>query len=295
MKILPGTYAEKFTPKNSGNANAYITYTADLGSVILDGTGVSLSTDYKGDGLVQIQGKSYIKVQNLTLQNASVNCVNISEDTSGLNLTYIEISALTIQNCNNVGIRARYSDHVLVEGNRINHISYSSGIGVWWSTNATVEQNTITNAHYYHECQGAYDEALTISNTANFEVMNNTLDNTEANPPGFCSNAEKLGIDVKESSQNGVVYQNAVHHMNAAGIYVDGWHAGANGTATLNHINIYQNLVTDGGGMIVGCEQSDGVVEYINLYDNLVLNSSFFWNSSAWGLWGWLAKEHQYI
>ena len=275
VKILPGTYVAKFTPKNSGKAGALITYTADPGTVILDGSGVTMSGDANGDGLVQIQGKSYIKVQNLTLRNASVNCVNISPNTSGTRPTYIEISSLTLQNCNKVGIRVRSTDHLLLKDNSINHVNYSSGIGVWWSSDVTVDHNFITNAHFYHECQGAYDEALTISYTNRFEVKNNTLDNTEANPSGFCSGSEKLGIDVKESSQNGLVHHNTVRHMNAAGIYVDAWHAGGSGTPTLNHIDIYQNLVSDGGGIIVGAEQPDGVVEYINIYNNLILNSLF--------------------
>ncbi|HSQ18098.1 MAG TPA: right-handed parallel beta-helix repeat-containing protein, partial [Anaerolineales bacterium] len=275
VKILPGTYYEKFAPLNSGVAGAYITYTADPGMVVLDGTGVSLSTDVQGDGLVQILGKSYIKVQNLTLRDASVNCVNISDNSSGTDSAYIEITALNIQNCNNVGIRVRNSNHLLLKDNIINHINYSSGIGVWWSSNVIVDHNTITNAHYYHECQGAYDEALTISGSSYFEVKNNTLDNTEAPPPGFCTTAEKLGIDVKESSQYGQVHHNTVSHMTAAGIYVDGWHAGANGTPSLNHVDIYQNRVAEGGGITVGCEQADGVVEYINIYNNLLVNTSF--------------------
>jgi hypothetical protein len=283
LKILPGTYYEKFTPRNSGTPNAYITYTADPGTVIIDGSGVPLS-DSNGDGLVQIQGKSYIKVQNLTIRNSTVNCVNIISY-SGIKSSFIEITGLNIQNCNDVGIRVNSADHMVLKDNLINHINYSSGIGVWWSTYVTVDHNTITNAHYYHECQGAYDEALTISGVNHFEVMNNTLDNTEDNPEGFCSNTEKLGIDVKESSQNGLVHHNTVRHMTAAGIYVDGWHAGANGTATLNHINIYQNRVVDGGGITVGDEQSDGVVEYINIYNNLVLNASFAGIEvrAAWG------------
>jgi hypothetical protein len=126
-----------------------------------------------------------------------------------------------------------------------------------------------------HECQGAYDEALTISGTKNFEVMYNTIYNTEPNPVGFCTGSEKLGIDVKESSENGRVHHNNVRHMTAGGIYVDGWKAGSNGTPTLNHIDIYNNYVSDGGGIIVGCEQSVGVVEYINIYNNLVVNAWF--------------------
>ncbi|HSM24823.1 MAG TPA: DUF1565 domain-containing protein, partial [Anaerolineaceae bacterium] len=42
VKILPGTYKEKLIPKNSGTSNAYIIYTADPGTVILDGSGVDM-------------------------------------------------------------------------------------------------------------------------------------------------------------------------------------------------------------------------------------------------------------
>lgn len=285
VKILPGTYYEKFAPVNSGTSGAYILYTADPGTVVLDGSGVAMSTDSKGDGLVQILGKSYIKVENLTLRNASVNCVNISNNSSGTAAAFIEINGLTIQNCNKVGIRARFANNLVFKNNQINHINYSSGIGVWWSSDVLVDHNTITNAHYYHECQGAYDEALTISASSRFEVRYNTLDNTEAKPAGFCTGSEKLGIDIKESSQNGLVHHNTVNNMNAAGIYVDGWHAGANGTATLNHIDIYQNTTSNGGGITIGCEQADGVVEYINIYNNLVLNASFA-GIQVRGAWG---------
>ena len=113
----------------------------------------------------------------------------------------------------------------------------------------------------------------------------NTLDNTEATPAGFCTGSEKLGIDIKESSQNGLVHHNTVNNMNAAGIYVDGWHAGANGTATLNHIDIYQNKTSNGGGITIGCEQADGVVEYINIYNNLVMNATFA-GIQVRGAWG---------
>jgi len=275
VKILPGTYYARFAPLNSGTASAYITYTADPGTVILDGSGVTLAADARGDGLVQILGKSYIKVQNLTLRNSTVNCVNIADNTSGTRSKYIEVTGLNIQNCKKVGIRVRFSDRLLIKDNVINHILYSSGIGVWWSTYATVDHNTITNAHYYHECQGAYDEALTISGVNYFEVKYNTLDNTEATPAGFCSGAEKLGIDVKETSQNGSVYRNTIKHMTTSSIYVDAWHAGANGTPTLNRINIYQNYVSDGGGITVSAEQADGVVEYINIYNNVLVNTAF--------------------
>jgi hypothetical protein len=127
VKILPGTYNAKFAPVNSGSANGYITYTADPGTVILDGTGVPISDDSKGDGLVQIQGKSYIRVQNLSLRDSSKNCVNISRNLAGtMRSSYIELTGLNIQNCNEAGILAfrgsrshqgqYYQPHILLLG-----------------------------------------------------------------------------------------------------------------------------------------------------------------------------------
>jgi hypothetical protein len=138
-----------------------------------------------------------------------------------------------------------------------------------------VDGNTITNAHFYHEKQGAYDEALTISSVTNFEVKNNILDNTEtlAFDPNVYG-ADKLGIDIKESSQNGNVYHNRIRNMNAGGIYIDPWHAGAGGTPTLNHINIYNNYLND-AGLTVGAEQADGICEYINIYNNIIVNAPY--------------------
>jgi hypothetical protein len=43
--------------------------------------------------------------------------------------------------------------------------------------------------------------------------------------------------------------------------------------------------VSDGGGIVVGCEQSDGVVEYINIYNNLVVNA-WFSGIQVRGTWG---------
>ncbi len=274
--LLPGTYLEKLISLKSGTNGNYITYSATPGTAILDGTNITLnSTNGKGDGLIQIIGTSYIKIQGLTVRNSSVNCVNISSDDSGVRPNSVEISNLTIQNCKKVGIKVRQGKNILIKDNSIKHTDYSSGIGIWNSEDVIVDHNIIDTPHWYHECQGAFEEGLSVSNTNRFEVKYNTLSYTEAPPIGYCSGSQRLGIDVKESSQNGSVHNNNVSNFDAAGIYVDGWHAGANGTSTLNHINIFQNYIQDSGGIKVGCEQPDGIVEYINIYNNVVINSYF--------------------
>lgn len=288
LQILSGTYFEKLTPPVSGSLNSPITYTAYPGAaVIIDGTGVTLGpADGYADGLVNIVGKSHLKITNLTVRNSGVNGINVRPNDSGLAATDIDISQNTVLNTKYSGIKVNHAQRVSIEKNTVRHTDYSSGIGVWFSDDITITGNTIDTPHWYHECQGAYDEGLTVSGVNRFEVSYNTLNYSESPPPGYCSGAQRLGIDVKESSQNGKVHHNSVKNFDAAGIYVDGWHAGAGGTtATLNHVDIFQNLTEGGGGITIGCEQSDGTVEYINIYNNLVLNS-YFSGIQVRGAWG---------
>jgi parallel beta-helix repeat protein len=264
VRITPGTYNEKVFIPASGTATAPIIYMGY--SAILVGTGIPLSTD---EGLVTVSGKNYIRIQNLTITNSTNNGISVTTTNS------IELTGNTVLNTKEVGIKLNRTTNSKVANNNINHVDYSSGIGVWNSEDIVVDNNSINTPHWYHECQGAHEEALSIANVNRFEIKNNSIDYTESKPAGYCSNAQRLGIDIKESSQNGSVYNNTIKNMDAAGIYVDGWHAGANGTPTLNHIKIYQNKTQDGGGIVVGCEQADGIVEYIDIYSNLVINSYF--------------------
>jgi hypothetical protein len=278
--IRSGIYNEKITPLNSGNINNYINYLVYPNeNVMIDGTNIILtSTDVRGDGLINIAGKSYLKFSGLTIRNSLKTCIRVDRNIVNSHNDYsnnIVLSNLNIQNCSQVGIFANYTNGLLVQNNIIDKVDYSSGIGVWNSDKAMIDNNKITNAHYFHECQGAYDEALTISNDVNFIVKNNSIDAVLPNPAGFCTYGDKLGIDIKESSQNGLVYKNSINHMSSPGIYVDGWNAGANGTLSLNHIDIYQNTLNNSVGITIADEQSDGIVEYINIYNNLILNSRF--------------------
>jgi hypothetical protein len=285
VQVMAGTYYQKFSPANSGTSTAYITYMPYPGaSVIIDGTGVPLSSSGYQEGLVQIVGKSYIRIQNFTIRNSSYHGINIRLSDSGVWSSHIDISGNTILNTSRVGIKANRSRFVTVRNNTIRHVDYSSGIGIWFSEDATVNNNIIDTPHWYHECQGGYEEGLSIASVNRFVVSYNSLDYSEAPPAGYCEGAIRLGIDVKESSQNGSVHHNTVRNFNAGGIYTDGWEAGSNGTPTLNHVNIYQNYVEE-GGIQVNCERSVGTVEYINIFNNLVVNGRFT-GIAVKGSWG---------
>jgi hypothetical protein len=277
VMITSGTYYEKVVPKNSGKEGSPITYISEPGAtVIIDGTGKSL---VYGDGLFNVVGKSYIIINGLTIRNSNQNCISLSGSSSGY-INHLTVENITAQNCSRVGILARYTKNLLIENSTINRVDYSSGIGVWRSENATINHNTILNVHYYHELQGAHEEALTISSVKNFEVKFNTVDFTLEDPySGSSYYKDRLGITVKDSCQNGKVFGNSVKHMSAKGIYIDAETAGTtiNGLLmpTLNHINVFQNKVSNGGGIAVAAEDTGGIVEYVKIYNNLVIDTSF--------------------
>ncbi|MFH1150779.1 MAG: right-handed parallel beta-helix repeat-containing protein, partial [Actinomycetota bacterium] len=279
VQILAGTYHEQVVPLNSGSPGKPITYLAAPGTAVIDGTGLTLSSGGYGEGMIQLTGKSHIVIRGLTIKNSAVHGISVTSATN------VELAENTILNTHTAAIKVNQSQNIRIRDNTIKHVLYSSGIGVWTSEHVLVDHNFIDTPHWYHECQGAHEEGLSIASVNHFEVAYNTLDYSETPPAGYCSNSQRLGIDVKESSQDGLVHHNEVRNMDAAGIYVDGWHAGANGTPTLNHINIYQNKVSSGGGIVVGCEQADGVVEHINIYNNLVMNVRFS-GIQVRGAWG---------
>ena len=67
VNIQAGTYNEKVTPSNSGNASSPITYqTYGTGTVILDGTGKSTSNT----GVFDIENKNYITLKGIQIQNS---------------------------------------------------------------------------------------------------------------------------------------------------------------------------------------------------------------------------------
>lgn len=257
--ILPGIYYEKLTP-NSGSSGNYITYTATPGTVILDGTG-------SGGSIIQIVGKNYLKIQNLTVKNSPLNGVDIQPSSSGVKSSYIEILNLNVQNSKEVGIRAVKSQNIVIKNNTINYVKYSSGIGVWTSDQVLVDHNTIVNAHVEPESNGGHEESLTIASTTNFEVSNNDI--SMNGQKGYLGNE---GIDIKEASQNGKVHHNYIHDYsgNGGGLYVDAWKAVS---PSLKNIDIYANRLSNtANGIIIGSEQG-GTAENINVYNNIVYNT----------------------
>ncbi|UCH95962.1 MAG: right-handed parallel beta-helix repeat-containing protein [Candidatus Aminicenantes bacterium] len=213
-----GTYNERVIPKNSGTAGNYITYTAYANDeVIIDGSGINLPYDW--GGLVDISGKSYIKISGLQIKNAGPND-------------------------NNPGILVDNCSYIIIENN-YTYNTTSSGIGVWDSNNITIDNNEVELA-----CNDGEQECITLDATTNFEIKNNHVHDSG---PGTIGGE---GIDAKNGCSYGKIYNNHVHDLNRLGIYVDAWENHTYDIEIYNNIvyNINGNdcytLASEAGGLL---------------------------------------------
>ena len=229
--IKAGTYPEKVVPTNSGSAGNYITYAAYPGDIVtIDGNSVSLSSGQ--DGLFNVTNKSYITVSGLRIINAGPQF-------------------------NSNGILVDSSSYITIEKNYTYNTS-SSGIGVWLSDNITIDGNEVELA-----CNGGEQECITVAGTAIFEIKNNHVHH---DGPAMIGGE---GIDAKDGSSNGKIYNNYVHHINGrVGIYVESWDK-----HTYN-IEVFQNKVHDvnDDGFTVAAERG-GLLENISIYNNIAYDN----------------------
>ena len=171
---------------------------------------------------------------------------------------YIRVSGLRIMNAgpgpHNPGILVEQSNHIVIENNYVYNTS-DSGIGVWNSKNISIDNNEVEEA-----CYAGYNESISIGGTDGFEVKRNHV-----------YHSQKEGIDVKDGSSNGRVFNNHVHHTEAVGIYVDAWDK-----HTYN-IEVFENIVhdiADSNGLSLASE-SGGKLENIRIYNNIAYHNRY--------------------
>jgi len=230
--IRAGTYQERVIPQNPGSAGNYIVYAPYPGhTVTIDGADITLPQGW--GGLFDVSGKSYIKISGLRIMNAGPDL-------------------------NSTGILVDESRHIIIEGNTTYNTT-SSGIGVWGSSDITIDGNEVELA-----CNDGEQECITVAGTDSFEIKNNHV---HRGGPG--SNGGE-GIDVKDGSSNGQVFNNYVHDLNRVGIYVDAWDK-----HTYN-IEVFGNVVHDNAanGFAVASEMG-GLLENIKLYNNIAYNNKW--------------------
>jgi hypothetical protein len=228
--IKRGTYNERIVPQNSGTPGNYITYAAYTGDIVtIDGMGISLPDE---SGLFHISDKNYIKISGLRIINAGPND-------------------------NNSGILVYNSSNIIIDKN-YTYNTVSSGIAAWNSNNVIIDGNEVELA-----CNDGEQECITVAETDTFEIKNNHIHH------GGPGNHGGEGIDAKDGSTNGKIYNNHVHHLTRLGIYIDSWDKHTYG------MEVFQNTVHDiiGGDGFEVASEAGGLLENIRIYNNIAYNN----------------------
>ncbi len=256
--FAPGTYMidRPLIPANSGKAdNWLVIMAAERKTAIIDGADFlkdeesGRSASRVGKGLLHIEGVSYVRVINITVQNS--HSLGIMVGTKKKPAWFTELIACS------------------------SHGSYNSGIGLWYSRHTKVFGCEITGANDQDlrtadvaVRREAPHEALTVAGAEDFEVAYN-----------YIHHCDKEGIDVKEVSTRGVVHHNLITDMPRQGLYADSWFG------TLSDVTFHSNIVHDcEWGLAISAEGKDSYLENLRIYNNILYNnvgSGFF--ISIWG------------
>lgn len=243
-----GIWNERLVPANSGTDAAPITFTAFPGEehlAVLDLGHETGRPTY--EGIVHVDTKSYIVVENLKITRA--------ED---------------------FGVFVRASDNILIRNNLIDY-TWNSGVFVVRSRAIIVEGNDLQRVTHRNGGHPGHESISILGGTDGFEIRYNRIHNPYRNPDTGEAQS-KEGIDAKDGVANGRIYGNYVNLGNSIGIYVDAFSAYA------TNIEIFNNeLAGNSIGLAVASEQR-GTVDGVSIYNNIIHhNRRFGIRVTGWG------------
>jgi hypothetical protein len=268
VHVLPGVYTQPVTVKNSGSANARITFLSDTkwaaqikttGSTVpwttdadyIDIIGFDITSDGARDGLVNLG--SYTR----TLANHIHNIPGICDSQGGSGMTdggYTSHDNDIIGNVvNNIGssypslcqyVHAIY--HSNARGHILNNIAYDNagvGINLWHAATDTVVANNLVFNNKEHGISiGTYTENTDGKKGDNFIVANNIVIYN-----ALYGVRERIGVGSHDQFMNNIVYGNG----KAAFGDEDGDWPSASGSKDVNTITtdvLFKMYKADGNG-----------------------------------------------
>lgn len=109
-------------------------------------------------------------------------------------------------------------------------------------------------------CNDGYNECISLSQTVDFQVVNNYIHDSGPGTNGG------EGIDAKDGCQNGKIAYNRLLKIHRQGLYVDGWK-----NESCN-IEVCYNTVGFCQFGIAVCSEEGGYVHDINIHHNVIYN-----------------------
>ncbi len=235
--------------RNSGRPDGWIVFAGYPGEKpILDARTVARSSMFHGqpviqgfdNGAFQIEGVSYIRIENLSLIHSQDAGFTIRDSSN------IDLVNNTTSDTFSSGIAAWDTDH---QGKTTRNIRVIGN---------KIEKPTSWDAASPDEARSgvAPQEALSVAGAIDFEVAYNEI-----------YDSDEGGIDIKETSKQGKVHHNFVHDV-GLGIYVDAWFG------TLSEVEIFSNVVErcKTAGIALSVEQGKSISD-IDIHHNLVFNN----------------------
>lgn len=160
-------------------------------------------------------------------------------------------------NSPSAGIQGYKSKNIQIR-NCSTYNTYSSGASAWDCDSIIIDGNNIELA-----CHKGAQECISISRTNYFQVSHNEIHHTT--PEGDVAGGE--GLDCKESSHYGKVFNNHLHHLERIAMYIDSWNQ------HLSQIELYGNIIHDAMfGFGISTEQPLGQVDSVDFHHNLIYN-----------------------
>jgi len=246
--VRGGTYHERLDIQNSGEPDKYIIFMAYPGeTVIIDGTGVAIP---QLEGLINVNHQQFIRISGFQVINAGEGVANGKW---------------------NMGISVQKADHIIIDKNDVNH-TYSLGIDIGLANNyIVIDGNELSDTNF-----GDQDDEVSLGMfwfSHDLEVKNNIVHHTK-----------NEGIGVAAGPHDVRIHHNTVHHVGLGsarvGIYIDAW------TENQYNIDVYNNLVYENNGQgIVAASEGGGLLEYVNIFNNIVYDVGYDWGGIGVAPW----------
>lgn len=253
VEVSAGTYAEALKFPTSGSASAgYITLRSKAGAkVVVDGKN-SLKS---GNGLVSLDGRSYIKISGLTITNSPTHGIY------GNQASNIQISDTEVSNTRNGGLVLLNGANAVIDGNDVHHTN-QAGTSASNEAMSLVNYDTVDIRN--NEVHDSGEEGIDVKyETRNAQVHGNRVYNNRG--PNIYADSVH---DVK-------IFDNVVTgatNTSKPGILVAV--ESYSPTKRLSNVDIYNNvLVGNAGGGIGLWKEGGGTMSNIRILNNVAYDN----------------------
>ncbi|ODT97810.1 MAG: hypothetical protein ABS81_29360 [Pseudonocardia sp. SCN 72-86] len=253
VEVSAGTYAEALKFPTSGSASTgYITLRSKAGAkVVVDGKN-SLKS---GNGLVSLDGRSYIKIAGLTITNSPTHGIY------GNQASNIQISDTEVSNTRNGGLVLLNGANAVIDGNNVHHTN-QAGTSASNEAMSLVNYDTVDIRN--NEVHDSGEEGIDVKyETRNALVHGNRVYNNRG-PNIYADSVHD--VKIFDNIVSGATNTSKPGILVAVESYSP--------TKRLSNVDIYNNVLTGNAGGGIGLwKEGSGTMSNIRILNNVAYNN----------------------